>query len=315
METVYIGADIGGMTIKLGCFAEDGELIEKWRIPTRLEDKGSFILPDTAMSVKERAAKRKWMVAGVGVGVPGPVTKDGEVLKCANLGWDVFSCKQKMTELMEMENIEAVNDANAAGLGESWMGAGRNFQSMVMVTLGTGIGGSIILDNRVLHGFNGAAGEIGHMKVEYHEKDVCGCGYRGCLEQYASAKGIVRIAKKYMKEGSHIYINKDMLNAKMIFDGAKKGDESCLEIVDKFGEYLGTALSNVSCVVDTEAIVIGGGVSKAGSILIDKVSEWYHRKSLYALQNKTFCIAELGNDAGIYGCAKLVIGRGKQWQK
>ncbi len=201
MKSCFIGADVGGTAIKLGGFTENGELIEKWSIPTRLDDRGRFILPEVSLSVREWAARRKWSIAGIGLGVPGPVTKEGKVLKCANLGWDVFSCKDKMVELTGIDNIEVANDANAAGLGESWMGAGRCYQSIVMVTLGTGIGGSIIINKKILHGFNGAAGEIGHMKVEDDEKDICGCGCSGCLEQYASAKGIVRLAKKYMKEG------------------------------------------------------------------------------------------------------------------
>lgn len=306
MERYYIGADIGGTSVKLGRFRIDGKLMEKWDIPTRKERKGELILPDVSVSVKERLKACDGKLEGMGVGVPGPVTKDGIVLKCANLGWDVTDCKQKVKDLMGIDNIEVANDANVAGLGEAWKGAGCNYESIVMVTLGTGIGGSIVLDGKIIPGFKGAAGEIGHMKVENDEEVACGCGYHGCLEQYASASGIVRLAKKYMKEGSYIY-KREHLSAKTVFDGAKQGDENCLEILEKFGEYLGTALSNVSCVVDTEAIVIGGGVSAAGSILTDVVTKWYHKKSLYALQNKVFSLAELGNEAGIYGCAKMVM--------
>jgi glucokinase len=308
MEVYYIGVDIGGASIKFGCFNKNGELIEKWVIPTRLADKGAFILPDTVISIKNYSNMRKWNIEGVGIGVPGPVTSDGRVLKSANLGWDVFDCKKTAKDLLGIEHVEVTNDANAAALGEVWKGAGRIYKDIIMITLGTGIGGGVILNGEILHGVNGAAGEIGHMRVEENENEVCGCGCTGCLEQYASATGVVRLAKRYMKEGSHIYNNKDRISAELVFNGAKSGDENCLEVVDKFGEYLGTALSNVSCVVDPEAFVIGGGVSRAGSILTDKVSEWYHKKSMSAIRDKVFCIAELGNDAGIYGCVRLVIG-------
>ena len=306
MSEYYIGVDIGGTSVKVGCFEKDGKLMGNWELPTRREDDGVNILPDIADAIKNKMEEINGSILGVGIGVPGPITEDGTVLKCANLGWGVFSVRETMQKLLGIENIQVGNDANVAALGEMWKGGGKGYNSIVMVTLGTGVGGGIILGGKILTGFKGAAGEIGHMKVNDQETEKCGCGNRGCLEQYASATGIVRMAKAHIPEDSVIY-DREYLSAKMIFDGAKEGDEYCIEIVELFGKYLGTALSNVSCVVDTEAIVIGGGVSRAGQIILDVVSKWYNEKSLFALREKHICLAQLGNDAGIYGCVKMVM--------
>lgn len=303
MAAYYIGVDIGGTSVKLGSFDTEGSLLDKWEIPTRKENSGDKILPDIAASLTERV---KGEIKGIGLGVPGPVTEDGTVLKCANLGWDVFNVAKKVTELTGVDNVAVGNDATVAGLGELWQGGGRGFSDMVMVTLGTGVGGGIILNGKIVSGSKGAAGEIGHIKVEENEDDVCGCGGHGCLEQYASATGIVRMAKRFMKPDSTVS-DCENLSAKKVFDAAKSGDSYCMEIVEKFGKYLGTALSNISCVIDPEVIVIGGGVSRAGQIILDVVEKWYQKQSMFALRNKVFRLAELGNDAGIFGCVKMVI--------
>lgn len=306
MATYYIGVDVGGTTIKMGLFSDTGELLEKWEIPTRLDNHGENILPDVVESMEQKRAERGGNIRGIGVGIPGPVTDDGVVLKCANLGWDVFSVKNTLAGLTGVGNVKVGNDANIAALGEMWKGGGRGYDSIVMVTLGTGVGGGIIHKGKILTGSRGAGGEIGHMKVEMEETETCGCGCHGCLEQYASATGVVRLAKKYMREDSCL-AGKRQITAKMVFDGAKAGDEYCLEIVEKFGRYLGVALSNVAHVADPEAFVIGGGVSKAGQIILDVVQKYYDENSMYALKNKDFHLAELGNDAGIYGAVRMVL--------
>lgn len=306
MATYYIGVDVGGTTIKMGLFSDTGELLEKWEIPTRLDNHGENILPDVVESMEQKRAERGGNIRGIGVGIPGPVTDDGVVLKCANLGWDVFSVKNTLAGLTGVGNVKVGNDANIAALGEMWKGGGRGYDSIVMVTLGTGVGGGIIHKGKILTGSRGAGGEIGHMKVEMEETETCGCGCHGCLEQYASATGVVRLAKKYMREDSCL-AGKKQITAKMVFDGAKAGDEYCLEIVEKFGRYLGVALSNVAHVADPEAFVIGGGVSKAGQIILDVVQKYYDENSMYALKNKDFHLAELGNDAGIYGAVRMVL--------
>lgn len=305
MSQFYIGVDVGGTTVKMGLFSDTGELLEKWEIPTRLENQGSYILADIVDNIEEKRAERGGNIKGIGVGIPGPVTDDGVVLKCANLGWDVFSVKNELAGLTGVGNVKVANDANVAALGEMWKGGGRGYDSIVMVTLGTGVGGGIIQQGKILTGSKGAGGEIGHTKVNPKETEICGCGNKGCLEQYASATGIVRMAKEGLREDS--CLTKQKITAKSVFDGAKAGDAYCLEIVEKFGEYLGLALSNVAHVIDPEAFVIGGGVSAAGQIILDVVEKYYNENSMYALKGRKFHLAELGNDAGIYGTVRMVM--------
>lgn len=306
MATYYVGVDVGGTTIKLGLFSDAGELLEKWDIPTSTENDGEGILPDIVDSIEAKRAERGGNIKGIGVGIPGPITDDGVVLKCANFGWGVFNVRNALAGLTGVGNVRVANDANVAALGEMWKGGGRGYDSIVMVTLGTGCGGGIIYNGRVLTGTKGAGGEIGHIKVEKNETETCGCGNRGCLEQYVSAPGIVRMAKRGLREDSCLN-GMEEFTAKDVFDGAKAGDAYCLEIVDRFGRYLGTALSNIAHVVDPEAFVIGGGVSAAGGIILDVVEKYYAENAMYALKDTKFCLAELGNDAGIYGAVRMVL--------
>lgn len=306
MATFYVGVDVGGTTVKLGLFSDTGELLEKWEIPTRIEEDGKYILPDIVESIEEKRAERGGNIKGIGMGIPGPMTDDGVVLKCANFGWGVFSVKNTLADLTGVGNVKVGNDANVAALGEMWKGGGRGHDSIVMVTLGTGVGGGIIQQGKVLTGSTGAGGEIGHIKVEFNNPATCGCGNKGCLEQYASATGIVRMAKEDLTNDSMLS-NCENITAKDVFDGAKAGDRYCREIVERFGRYLGIALSNVAHVVDPEAFVIGGGVSAAGPIITDVVEKYYNENAMYALKNKEFHLAELGNDAGIYGAVRMVL--------
>lgn len=306
MEKYYVGADIGGTTIKFGMFSRAGELVEKWEIETRVENEGASILADVAASIEEKRSERDANIMGIGIGVPGPVTDDGVVLKCPNIHWQVVDVRGSLATLTGVGNVKVGNDANVAALGEMWKGGGRGFDSIVMVTLGTGVGGGIIAGGKILTGSVGAGGEIGHTKVERNETETCGCGGKGCLEQYASATGIVRMAKKDMQKDSSLAALGDV-TAKDVFDAAKAGDAYALHVVDRFGMYLGTALANVALTVDPEAFVIGGGVSKAGDIIIKSVEPYYNDNVLYALQNKEFRLAQLGNDAGIYGAVRMVL--------
>ncbi len=311
MEKRCFGVDIGGTTVKMGLFTVDGKVTDKWEIPTRKEENGKYILEDIAKSVKERMQRDTLTledIAGLGIGVPGPVKEDGTVLKCANLGWGVFNVADTVRELTGIENVKVGNDANVAALGEMWQGGGKGYNNLVMVTLGTGVGGGVILGGKILTGSNGAGGEIGHIRVNYEEKDVCGCGKTGCLEQYASATGVVRLAKKALeKKEKKTTLVADDLSAKAVFDAAKAGDELAMDIVEEFGFYLGMALAHISQVIDPEVFVIGGGVARAGQIIIDEVSKNYEENVMFALKNKAFKMAELGNDAGIYGSARMVL--------
>lgn len=314
MSKYCFGVDIGGTTVKIGLFSTKGELLDKWEIVTRKDEGGSLILSDVAKAVEDKLIELKVSkddVSGIGLGVPGPITEDGRVLKCVNLGWGIFNVAEEVTKLTGIENVKVGNDANVAALGEMWKGGGRGYKNMVMVTLGTGVGGGIIINGKILAGSNGAAGEIGHLTVNYDEEETCGCGKKGCLEQFASATGIVKEANRLLFESDKPSKLRDIqyLSAKAIFDTAKEGDELANVLVDELGRYLGLACSHIAAVVDPQAFVIGGGVSKAGTILTDIIKKYYESNVMFALKGKVFELAQLGNDAGIYGCAKMVVDK------
>ncbi|MBQ5733921.1 MAG: ROK family glucokinase [Lachnospiraceae bacterium] len=311
MEKLCFGVDVGGTTIKMGLFTTEGKLVDKWEIVTRKEDNGSHIPDDITLSINNKIQEKnidRSNVSGIGIGVPGPVKEDGTVLKCVNLGWGIINISQILHEKTGF-NIKAGNDANVAALGEMWQGGGKGYKNLVMITLGTGVGGGIILNENILTGVNGAAGEIGHMPVVYDETETCGCGKKGCLEQVASATGIVKEAKKILASTDEPSSLKNMENisAKNIFDEAKKGDKLACEAVDRLCTYLGIASAHIACVVDPEVFVIGGGVSKAGEILTENIQKKYVEKAFPACREAKFELAKLGNDAGIYGAAKLVL--------
>lgn len=313
MAAKYVfGVDLGGTTVKLGLFDVSGEVLDKWEIVTRKENQGGYILSDIAQSIQgkiEEKAIAKEDIAGIGMGVPGPVKEDGTVVKCANLGWGIFNVAEELSSLTGLP-VKVGNDANVAALGEMWQGGGKGYSNVVMVTLGTGVGGGIIINGKMIAGSHGAGGEIGHMKVDNEETDVCGCGKTGCLEQYSSATGIVRIAKKALaKEDTPSKLRElEEITCKDIFDLAKEKDAVAVSCVETLGEYLGTALANVACVADPEIFVIGGGVSRAGDILLDTIRSHYVKAAFHACRDAKFAVATLGNDAGIYGSARLILG-------
>lgn len=304
------GVDIGGTTVKMGLFTEDGTVLDKWEITTRKENHGAAILPDVAKSIEEKLALHgieKEKVVGIGVGVPAPVTGDGVVKQTANLNWEWKNVKAELEELTGI-TTKVENDANVAALGEMWKGGGKGNKNMVMVTLGTGVGGGIIVNGNILTGTNGAGGEIGHIVINPEEKKRCGCGKTGCLEQYASATGIVRLARKKLLDfNGETVLQMESVTAKDVFDAVKAGDEAAIEVAEEFGRYLGYSLAIVSTLVDPSIYVIGGGVSKAGEILFDYIKGPYMEKAFFANKEVKFALAELGNDAGIYGAAKLVL--------
>ena len=311
MKKYGFGVDIGGTTIKMGFFETSGKLIDKWEIKTNTTDGGSEILSDVAKAIDNKLAQEsisKDEVQGIGVGVPGPVRSDGVVNRCVNLGWGIVNVAEQLEALSGLK-VRVGNDANVAALGEMWQGGAKGCADVIMVTLGTGVGGGIIIGEKVVAGFHGAGGEIGHITVNKDELEACNCGKYGCLEQYASATGIVRMAKKKLATCSETTTlrNFEPLTAKDIFDEAKNGDEIAKELVDELGNILGSALSNMACVVNPEVIVIGGGVSKAGSILIDAIQEHFKETAFHAAKDTRFALASLGNDAGIYGCMQMVL--------
>lgn len=311
MEQLCFGADIGGTTVKVGLFNSEGRLMDQWDFATRRTGDGRDILRDSAEFIKNKIYELKLKkddIVGIGVGVPGPVRDNGEVQELPNLGLGHFNIVEEMEKLTGLR-VKAGNDANVAALGEMWQGSGKGFKNMVFITLGTGVGGGIIINGNIVAGSNGAAGEIGHIMVNDKEQKTCGCGKKGCLEQYASATGVVRLAMDELKnyEGPSPLGSNESLSAKAVFDHAKNGDELSLKVVEEASRYLGIALSHIAQVIDPEAFVIGGGVSKAGEILTDSVKKYYEANVMDSLKNKEFRLASLGNDAGIYGCAKLIL--------
>lgn len=311
MKKYGFGVDVGGTTIKMGFFETNGKLLDKWEIKTNTANGGAEILSDIAKGIDNKLAQEgisKADVQGVGVGVPGPVQEDSIVNRCVNLGWGIVNVAEELGALTGLL-VKVGNDANVAALGENWQGGAKGCKSVVMVTLGTGVGGGIIIDGKIIAGFHGAGGEIGHTTVNPDEIEACNCGKHGCLEQYVSATGIVRMAKRRLakSEDETTLRGFEPLTAKDIFDEAKAGDAVAKELVDELGNILGSALSNIAGVINPEAIVIGGGVSKAGKILIDTVQEHFKENAFYAFKETRFELATLGNDAGIYGCAAMII--------
>lgn len=310
MGQVCFGVDVGGTTVKMGLFQVDGQVIDKWEIITRTEDKGKHILPDIASSIQAKLTEKaieKHEVAGVGIGVPGPVKEDGTVLNAVNLGWGTFNVANELEKLTSLK-VKAGNDANVAALGEMWQGGGRGSSNVIMITLGTGVGGGIINNGEIITGTNGAGGEIGHVHVEDDELDTCGCGKKGCLEQMASATGVVRLAKKALElSDTPSLLRNGEISAKAVFDAVKENDALAMSVAEQFGKYLGTALANAAAITDPEVFVIGGGVSKAGDILIEYIRKHYELRAFAACKGTKFSLAELGNDAGIFGAAKLVL--------
>lgn len=311
MSLYCFGIDVGGTTVKCGLFKTDGTLVEKWEIPTRTENSGSEIVPDVAKTIEDKMAEKnisKEEVDGIGIGVPGPVNADGDVIAAVNLFWGYKKLSKELNELTGL-TVKVGNDANVAALGEAWKGAAAGAKNVILVTLGTGVGGGIIVDGKIVSGHHGAGGEIGHANVMHDETESCNCGNKGCLEQYTSATGIVRLAKKELEscEEASVLREEKELSAKAVLDGYKSGDALAVRVMDKVGEILGGALAVFTAVVDPETIVIGGGVSKAGQPLVDCIASHYKKYAFSACRETPIVIASLGNDAGIYGAAKMVI--------
>lgn len=310
MKKYCFGIDIGGTTVKCGLFDTQGEVLDKWEIKTRTENNGANILPDVAETIKAKIAEKDIAlddVAGVGVGVPGPVDEEGNVPVAVNLHWGFVPLEKELSEALGVP-VKAGNDANVAALGEMWRGGAVGHRNVVMVTLGTGVGGGIIINGKIVTGTNGAGGEIGHIHIDDTIEETCNCGNKGCLEQLASATGIVYLANRKLAScDTPSSLREGEVSSKTVFDAVKAGDALAQEVAEEFGKALGFALAGVAGVVDPEVFVIGGGVSKAGSVIFDYVKKYYVKYAFSACKNAEFALATLGNDAGIYGAAKLVL--------
>lgn len=311
MEKYCFGIDVGGTTVKCGLFENDGTVVDKWEIRTHVENQGERILPDIADTVLAKMQEKgldRSQVAGIGIGLPGPIEENGEIACAVNLHWGRKNIEKELGDMTGLR-VKAGNDANVAALGEMWKGGGKGSKNLILATLGTGVGGGIIVNEKIVTGAHGAGGEIGHASVNPDETVACNCGNKGCLEQYASATGIARLARKAMegtkKPSSLRYCPN--VSAKDVFDAYKEGDELAAEIVEEFSEYMGRALAVFACVSDPDVIVLGGGVSRAGQPLIDCVEKHYKKYAFTACKETPIRLATLGNDAGVYGAAKLVL--------
>lgn len=306
------GVDIGGTFVKLGLFTTEGELLDKWQIPTRREDASSHILPDIAAAIAAKMEEKgisKDDVTGIGFGTPGPVTEDGVAVCPANLDWVNKPVAKELTELTGFPS-RGGNDVNVAGLGEMWVGGARGYKNVVVVPIGTGLGAAIIVDGKIITGTRGAAGEVGHIHIDDDCEVPCGCGAQGCVEQYSSATALVRMAKKAVASGAETSLRElDVITAKDVIDAAKAGDKVADQIFDKFCDCLGYSLAATAAVIDPEIFIIGGGVSKAGQILVDRVQAYFVKYAWPGIRGIKFALAELGNDAGIYGAASIAIGK------
>ena len=305
------GVDLGGTTVKIAYFDDNGTMLDKWEIPTVTAGGGKQILPDIAASIRSYLDKNGIaddQILGIGIGVPGPVNAEGTVNKCVNLGWGVFNISETLQQLTGFP-VKAGNDASVAALGECWKGGGQGCENMVFATLGTGVGGGIVVGGNVIHGVHGAGGEIGHMVLNREETETCGCGKKGCVEQYCSATGIVRLAKKYLAASDlpSSLRSLENLTCKDVFDASAAGDEAAQAILEKVYAYMGEFLADICCVVDPEAVVLGGGVSKAGQPLLDGAKRYFEKFAFHATRSVRFSLATLGNDAGAYGAFRLAL--------
>ena len=315
MKEYAFGIDLGGTTAKIGLFTTSGALLEKWEVATDTSHAGEHILENLAAAVlgkmKEQSIQPE-QVEGVGIGVPGPVLDSSIVpIVCANLGgWGERNVSAQLSGLLDGLKVLVGNDANVAALGEIWMGAAKGAKNAVMVTLGTGVGGGVVVNGKVIDGVHGAGGEIGHITVNRHETAVCGCGKRGCLEQYSSATGVVRCMKKLLDENpdTPCVLRGTEFAAKDVFDAARNGDALAAREVDEMSDTLGMALANIASTVDPEAFLVGGGVARAGDVLFTPLNKHFQEYAFKSCREIPIKQASLGNDAGIYGAVRLIVG-------
>ena len=315
MKEYAFGIDLGGTTAKIGLFTTSGALLEKWEVATDTSHAGEHILENLAAAILGKMNEQgiqPEQVEGVGIGVPGPVLDSSIVpIVCANLGgWGERNVSAQLSGLLDGLKVLVGNDANVAALGEIWMGAAKGAKNAVMVTLGTGVGGGVVVNGKVIDGVHGAGGEIGHITVNRHETATCGCGKHGCLEQYSSATGVVRCMKKLLDENpdTPCVLRGTEFAAKDVFDAARNGDALAAREVDEMSDTLGMALANIASTVDPEAFLVGGGVARAGDVLFAPLNKHFQEYAFKSCRETPIKQASLGNDAGIYGAVRLIVG-------
>ncbi len=295
----YVGIDVGGSSVKIGVFDEKGNLLERRKVPTDTSKQGANILPDTAGALTDLDD-----LLGVGIGVPGPVVSE-EVFGAVNLGWGRFNVKETfLGELGREVPIAIENDAGMAAYGEYRQFGGVK-GPFVFITVGTGIGGGIVLDGELYRGFHGAAGEFGHMNI-LPDGPKCACGNRGCLEAVAGANAMKRRLKRKLRKQRSSPLRQGPITIKRMFDAARAGDPGALETIDETATALGRALSMVAGTLDPAVFVFGGGVSEAGEFFLSRIRQAYEAVAFTQTADVAFEPAKLGNDAGIYGAMEAV---------
>ena len=318
MSKKIIGIDLGGTSVKFAILTQEGEIQEKWSIKTNILDEGSHIVPDIIASIQHHLELLNLSAEdfiGIGMGSPGAVDRfEGTVVGAYNLNWKTVQPIKKDIESALGISFFIDNDANVAALGERWKGAGENQPDVVFMTLGTGVGGGIVAEGKLLHGAGGVAGELGHITVDFDRPFDCTCGKKGCLETVASATGIVNLTRRYADEYAgeaelkRLIDDGEDVTAKTVFDLAKDGDELALIVYRHFSQYLGIACANIASVLNPANIVIGGGVSAAGQFLLDGVQKVFDENTFPQVRTSTqLVLANLGNDAGVIGAASLVL--------
>ncbi len=308
---IYIGVDLGGTTVKMGVFDLQGSLKEKWEIPTNRTENGKYILSEIVTSIEEKLSYMDITIdelQGIGVGIPGIVQDKGFVAACVNLGWKNVNVKEELESRLHCK-VTVGSDANVAAFGEMWQGSAKGYKDVVMLTLGTGVGGGVVLNGKILTGSLGIAGELGHMPLVEGMTEKCACGSYGCLEQLCSATGIVKTMKKRLQTRNNgVALENDTeITAFEVMELAKKNDELALGVIEDVSKHLAKALACISMVVNPQIFIIGGGVSKGGPFFLDKIRKYYQENVLYLCKNTPIELAGLSNDAGIYGAAKMAM--------
>ena len=306
----YIGVDVGGTSVKLGLFDEEGDLLGKTSVPTPSLacGEGHAAVISGIEQLMAGVQQPMLFVRGIGLAVPCPVPASGVITMAANIEIDAPALKEALEVRCPHALVRYVNDANAATMGEVWRGSAQGHRSMVMVTIGTGLGGGVVVNGDVIDGAFGAGGEIGHICVNPAEERACGCGLHGCLEQYASASGLVnnylRVCEERGIEPVELVGPSD---SRSVFDAARAGDEAALAAIDVTMDYLSLGLQIISAVVDPEVYVLGGGASASADMFLDSLRAKYAARAFPASRATAIEVASLGNDAGIFGAAYVAL--------
>lgn len=309
------GVDIGGERIRLSYLDETGRLLEKWTVETPRGQGTNQMLSVIAEQIEAYMSENGIFednVAGIGVGIPGPVNSSGTVNKCVNLGWGMFNIDRALSGLTGL-NVVATNIANAAALGECWMGSGRHCANLFYVSVNTGVGGAIIANGHLISGAHGGGGEIGHMIVNRQETESCTCGNKGCLEQYCSPSGIVRVAKRHLAAGASLspLRLKRNLTHEDVFAAAAKGDKAAKEILEKVYTYAGEMIANVCAVTNPDTVILGGQLTRFGRPVLEGIARQFQKYVFHANREVRFELATLGEDGALYGAARLALDGSK----